>query len=116
MKEYITLKPIKAVQWNGDNLDEVKQFCTDLKYFVVQEENGDLWIENFFYVPKGDFVTSTPTGCLEIITSQDMALNYREVDTSVVHEREAWLMANPEAFESVKRGLADVAAGRLHQI
>ncbi len=33
-----------------------------------------------------------------------------------IHKREAWLFNNSLALESVKRGLADSAAGRIHDL
>ena len=37
-----------------------------------------------------------------------------DIDLSKIPERERWLYENPEAFAAVKRGLADIAAGRVH--
>ncbi len=33
-----------------------------------------------------------------------------------ISEREAWLYANPEAMESVRRGLSDAANGKTHDL
>ena len=38
-----------------------------------------------------------------------------EIDRSAIPERERWLYENPEALAAVKRGLADIAAGRVHR-
>jgi hypothetical protein len=34
----------------------------------------------------------------------------------LVPQHEAWLLKNPEAMDSVRRGLADAAAGRVHDM
>lgn len=34
----------------------------------------------------------------------------------VVHKREAWLLANEKARQSVERGIADAEAGRTHDL
>jgi hypothetical protein len=64
MKQYVKKPiPVSALQWTGDNLEEIKAFCTDSngdsKYFT---NNNDLWIltregqlmaKVFDYIMKG---------------------------------------------------------------
>lgn len=45
----------------------------------------------------------------------DANLDDAEIDLSTIPERERWLFENPEALAAVKRGLADIAAGRVHR-
>jgi hypothetical protein len=46
MIQYVKTIPISALQWTGDNLEEIKSFCTDtdgnVKCFTSNEY---LWIE-----------------------------------------------------------------------
>ena len=61
MKKYVKKPiPISALQWTGDNLEEIKSFCTDEnekeKCFT---NNKDLWIytmEGQLMAKVGDFI------------------------------------------------------------
>jgi|GEM_PF-3397567 len=53
---------------------------------------------------------------LSTASTADTNLNDTEIDLSTIPERERWLYENPEALAAVKRGLADIAAGRVHRM
>jgi hypothetical protein len=46
----------------------------------------------------------------------DVAVPEPKRDAPELAEHEKWLYENPEALASVKRGLADIAAGRVHRM
>ena len=48
-------------------------------------------------------------------STTDKDLTDAEIDLSAIPERERWLYENPEALAAVKRGLADIAAGRVYR-
>ena len=47
--------------------------------------------------------------------SVETAPQVLQPETPDLAEHEKWLYENPEALASVKRGLADLAAGRVHK-
>lgn len=52
------------------------------------------------------------TYSLERRTNGDIILR----PVMMIHEREAWLLANEKARQSVERGIADAEAGRTHDL
>lgn len=46
----------------------------------------------------------------------DVAVQEPKKDAPKLAEHEKWLYENSEALASVKRGLADIAAGRVHRM
>jgi len=61
MKQYIKKPiPISALQWTGDNLEEIKSFCTDSNGNVKCFTSGEhLWIQTMegqLMAKVGDFI------------------------------------------------------------
>jgi len=50
------------------------------------------------------------------IKQEDGTILLRPVVDIEIHPEEAWLYKNPEALASVKKGLEDVAAGRISEL
>jgi hypothetical protein len=71
MNEYTTTITIKAVQWKGDNLDEVKKFCAEIKYFDVWVTDGYLLIESFYVAQQSEYIIILPWEQKVIVVKED---------------------------------------------
>jgi hypothetical protein len=91
MKMYVKKPiPVPALQWTGDNFQEIKDFCTDenLKEMCFKN-NKDLWIqtrEGQLMAQVGDFIMKGIEGefypCAESIFKK----SYDEVNEAEFHE------------------------------
>lgn len=64
--EYVK-KPIKvqAVQWNGDNFNEVMEFMKDTDKGLMQSHNSEiklLFMNGYMTARKGDYIIKTHKG------------------------------------------------------
>lgn len=71
MYEYTTTITIKAIQWNGDNLDEVKAFCANIKYFDVWTADGYLYIESFYIAQQSAYIVILPWKNQVMVVQED---------------------------------------------
>ena len=47
---------VDFVKWNGDNLDEVKEFVGDKKVFLATDNSDEIYICGVGIVRKGDYI------------------------------------------------------------
>ena len=65
MKEYTKTIRVQAIQWTGENLEEVKTFCKKFNIFDVErdtESHYNLWIGSRHYVEQWEFIASSEMG------------------------------------------------------
>jgi hypothetical protein len=72
---------VEAIQWNGDNLNEIKELllltnasvktAIDLKSIVIFREDG-----NSYMVPLGSWVIKRDSGCVYSCSKESFKNNY----------------------------------------
>ena len=84
MKQYTKQITVQAVQWTGENLEEVKAFLDMLANEIEIDHNsnhlqltdGD---ESWCVVKVGDWVLSQGKGDWNVLTNADFTRDYKEV-------------------------------------
>ena len=81
MKQYTKQITVQAVQWTGENLEEVRAFCEKFaKAKVALLPDTSLTIGLFQGAEIGDYITSNPTHfAVEAVKADDFTRDYKEV-------------------------------------
>ena len=79
MKQYTKTITVQAVQWTGENLEEVKAFCNDEAAYVGGP-SGHVRARFTMRAAVGAMIVHDPsTGCYWSETDEDFTRDYKEV-------------------------------------
>lgn len=83
MKEYTKQITVQAVQWTGENLEEVKAFCdihTNGRRLDFYGADRSVRIGIFQKAKVGDYITNIPNYyAVEVVSPEDFTRDYKEV-------------------------------------